>query len=84
MEGSYRMPTPLVPFDEAFETAANGLADSLSTGLSQAVSEALADPIVQALMAADGVDREGMKALLRSTAARLATRKPTAECRCTW
>lgn len=84
MEASYKVPIPLVPFDEAFETAANGLADSLSTGLSEAVSEVLADPIVQALMAADGVERNSVQALLRDMAWKLANREPAAECRCSW
>ena len=36
-----------------------------------ALSEVLADPIVQALMAADHVDRESVEAMLRRIAARL-------------
>jgi hypothetical protein len=38
------------------------------------VSAVLADPIVQALMAADGIDRACLEALLRRVAARLANR----------
>src|SRR5215469_9709862 len=41
-------------------------------GLPRGVCEALADPIVEALMAADRVNRQGMLALLQRTAARLA------------
>jgi hypothetical protein len=42
--------------------------------LPRAVSEALSDPIVQALMAADGIDREGVEELLRRVIARLSAR----------
>ena len=45
-----------------------------ATGLPVGLSEALADPIVQALMAADGVDPKGLEELLQQTAARLARR----------
>lgn len=38
------------------------------------VSDALADPMVQALMAADGIDPRNVMALMRRTAARLAIR----------
>ena len=49
-----------------------------ANGLPVGVSEALADPIVKALMAADGVDRDDVVTLLRQTAARLADR-PTSD-----
>jgi hypothetical protein len=51
--------------------------DKVSTGVARMprrVSSALADPIVQALMAADGVDQGCVEALLRGVAARLAVR----------
>ena len=41
-------------------------------GLPRGVREALADPIVEALMAADRVDRKAVVELLQRTAARLA------------
>jgi hypothetical protein len=44
----------------------------MTAQLPRFVSEALADPIVQALMAADGVDRLSVEALMRRMAARLA------------
>jgi hypothetical protein len=47
------------------------------------LSEALADPIVQALMAADGTDRDGVEAMMRGLAARLASRNPAALRGCT-
>lgn len=41
--------------------------------------EVLAEPIVQALMAADGTDRDSVAAMMRDVAARLTTsRKPAA------
>ena len=40
--------------------------------------EALADPIVQALMAADGVDREGLETLMRCIATLLRDDMPKA------
>ncbi|HEY3919831.1 MAG TPA: hypothetical protein VGL83_18720 [Stellaceae bacterium] len=39
-----------------------------------AIAEALADPIVRALMAADGVDEDALKRLIRELIARLAPR----------
>jgi len=42
------------------------------------LSEVLADPIVQALMAADGADRDGIEAMMRGVAVRLASRNPAA------
>jgi hypothetical protein len=43
----------------------------------------LADPIVRALMAADGTDRDSVEAMMRDVAARLTTsRKPTASRDC--
>ena len=39
--------------------------------LPHAVSEALNDPIVQTLMAADGINREGVEELMRRVIARL-------------
>jgi hypothetical protein len=50
----------------------NGL---IGAGLSADLDEALADPIVQALMAADGTDRDGVEALMRCVAARLSERR---------
>ena len=44
-------------------------------GLSRGVSEALADPIVQALLAADGVDPREVAELARRMAARLSLRE---------
>ena len=41
-------------------------------GLPRGASEALADPIVQALMAADGLDPRDVEAFLRRAAAQLA------------
>jgi hypothetical protein len=43
--------------------------------LPRGVSKALADPLVQALMAADGVDRLRVEALMRRMAERLARRE---------
>jgi hypothetical protein len=43
--------------------------------LPRGVSKALADPLVQALMAADGVDRSSLEALMRRMAERLARRE---------
>jgi hypothetical protein len=43
--------------------------------LPRGVSKALADPLVQALMAADGVDRSSVEALMRRMAERLARRE---------
>jgi hypothetical protein len=42
------------------------------------LSDVLADPIVRALMAADGTDRDGVEAMMRGVATRLASRKPAA------
>jgi hypothetical protein len=42
--------------------------------LPPAIVAALADPIVRALMAADGVDEDALKRLLRELVARLAPR----------
>ena len=50
---------------------ADDLAASKRAGLPRGVAEALADPIVQALMAADRVDRRGLIALVCLMAARL-------------
>ena len=50
---------------------AEDLAVSVRAGLPRGVAEALADPIVQALMAADRVDRRGLMALVCLMAARL-------------
>jgi hypothetical protein len=80
MDALFNGPARTIPFDEAFEIAANGLADSISDGLSRGLSEALADPIVQALMIADGVDQDRFKVLLRCVAAKLADREPAASC----
>ena len=44
-------------------------------GLSAGVREALADPIVQALLAADGVDPRDVAELARRMAARLSFRE---------
>ena len=55
----------------------------LDTGSRVGLSEALADPIVLALMAADGADRDGVAALMRGVAARLATRNPATLRDCT-
>jgi hypothetical protein len=71
-------------FEDTFQRAANGLADSMLKGLSRGVSEALADPIVQALMAADGVDRDCVEAMLRRVTAKLAGRGPYVQSRCSW
>ena len=65
-------------FAGALDQAAEGLADSVIKGLSIPASEALADPIVQALMAADGVDRTCVEALLCRMAAKLSDREPLA------
>jgi hypothetical protein len=62
----------------ALDHAAEGLADSVTEGLSSRASEVLADPIVQALMAADGVDRTCLEALLCRMAAKLSDREPMA------
>lgn len=43
--------------------------------LPRGVSKALADPLVQAVMAADGVDRSSVEALMRRMAERLARRE---------
>jgi hypothetical protein len=69
-------------FEDSFDQAAEGLADSLLHGLSSRVSEALADPIVQALMAADGVDRKSVETLLCRVAAKVADRDPPGLCHC--
>jgi hypothetical protein len=53
---------------DALDAAAEGLADSVLKGLSNELSEVLADPIVQALMAADGVDPACIETLLRRVA----------------
>lgn len=58
--------------ETSLNQAAEGVALSAATGLPAGVCEALADPIVQTLMAADGVDPKGLEDLLRRTAARLA------------
>jgi hypothetical protein len=50
------------------------VAEAGLAGLPRGVSEVLADPIVQALMAADRVDRKGFEELLRRIAAQLAIR----------
>jgi len=70
----YHYEPDIVGFEDAFDRAAEGLADSVTDGLSGGVSEALADPIVQALMAADGVDRSSIEALLCRMAAKLPSR----------
>jgi hypothetical protein len=62
-------------FEDAFDRAAEGLADSVTDGLSGVVSEVLDDPIVQALMAADGVDRNSIESLLCRVAAKLPYRE---------
>lgn len=46
--------------------------ESSEAGLPPGAAEALADPIVQALMAADRVDPNGLEALLQRVAVRLA------------
>jgi hypothetical protein len=46
--------------------------------LTRGASEALADPIVQALMAADGLDPRDVEAFLRRAAARVADWRATA------
>ncbi len=46
------------------------------------LSEALSDPIVQALMAADGNNRDGVEAMMRDVATRLASRSPRASHDC--
>jgi hypothetical protein len=84
VDAQYDKPTRMGSFEDAFETAANGLADSISTGLSQAALEVIADPIVRSLMAADGVDEDCLKALLRSVASKLAAREPAPECCGSW
>jgi hypothetical protein len=43
----------------------------IGAGLPADLYEALADPIVQALMAADGTDRDGVETMMRDVAARL-------------
>ena len=53
---------------------------SAATGLPVALSEALADPIVKVLMAADGVDPNGLEELLRRTAARLRDQTDSSSC----
>jgi len=53
------------------DPSAAALVPSQVVRLPRAVSDALSDPIVQALMAADGVDREGVEELLRRVIARL-------------
>jgi hypothetical protein len=60
-----------------FAQAALQVAELLGGGVAgtpRGVSDALADPIVQALMAADGIDAERVAALMRRMAARLARR----------
>jgi hypothetical protein len=47
------------------------LAASMRAGLPRGVAEALPDPIVQALIAADRVDRRGLMALVCLRAAQL-------------
>ena len=53
------------------------LSGSVGTRLPADLAEALADPIVQALMTADGTDRDSVEAMMRGMAARL----PTDGCR---
>jgi hypothetical protein len=48
---------------------------SVDAGPRAGLSEVLADPIVQALMAADSTDRDGVEAMMRAMAARLGSRK---------
>jgi hypothetical protein len=84
MDGLFNETVRIASYDEAFEAAANGVANSISAALSQDVSEALADPIVQALMAADGVDRCQLKALLHRVASGLANREPAVGCHGVW
>jgi hypothetical protein len=50
--------------------------ESIKAGLPLGAAEALADPIVQALMAADRVDSNGLETLLRRVAVRLARQEP--------
>jgi hypothetical protein len=62
--------------EDAFDTAANGLADSIVGGFSDSLASALADPIVRAVMAADGLEPGAFEALLRKMAAKLDTYRP--------
>jgi len=52
-------------------------------GLSRGVRDALADPIVQALLAADGVDPQEVADLARRVADRLSAANPTRAARAT-
>ena len=62
--------------ETSLQRAAKEAAPSTESGLPRGVSEALADPIVQALMAADRVDPQGLEELLQHAAARVAQHDP--------
>ena len=64
--------------DPGLETLEEAVDDAGFAGLPRAASEALTDPIVQALMAADGLNPRDVEAFLRHAAARLAGWKATA------
>jgi hypothetical protein len=61
-----------------------GIGDAAPCATSGGISELLAEPIVQALMAADGVDRNGLEALLCRVAARRSDREAPARRRRSW
>ena len=65
------MSTAAAPFRCPHVREVEDLAASMLAGLPRGVAEALADPIVQALMAADGVDPRGLMALVYLMGARL-------------
>jgi phospholipid transport system substrate-binding protein len=62
--------------ETSLQRAAKEAAPSTESGLPRGVSEALADPIVQALMAADRVDPQGLEELLQHAVARVAQHDP--------
>ena len=64
--------------EACLDHAAEGVTEAAAIALPRAASEALADPIVQALMAADGLNPRDVEICLRRAAARLAGWKATA------
>jgi hypothetical protein len=69
------MSTAAAPFRRPHVREVENLAASMLARLPRGVAEALADPIVQALMAADGVDPRGVATLMYFVAVRLSDKR---------
>jgi hypothetical protein len=63
----------LYDFDAALTAAAEGLAHSICDAVSTDLSEARLDPVVRALMRANGVSIEALRAIIRKARSNLGT-----------